>query len=231
MNEEKFNELVDLYLDREITEADAALLRSELERSDLRREYFESQRCFHQAMRSALRASLNPELSNLEATPPANRILFPLVCLSTLAACVALALVSFGPQFVENKMLASGSDEGIEALDPVLAEEVEISPEQLLRYLEQRELEQRRQATLTAQLRLMGMTPEVLPADRQLQNVDLQAHHKAVAIKQDHTEHLERLVRLSPIPETPVMQSRSMPNYANTGSTWPAGFRSSLASF
>jgi hypothetical protein len=91
---------------------------------------------------------------------------------------------------------------------------------------EQRAFNQR--ASLAAQLRLMGLRPEMTPQEKELRSVSLDALQPKV-LRHSRSAMLQQLQSFSPMPAPQIL--RKVPGVVEPLPKWPAGFQSSLASF
>jgi hypothetical protein len=289
MIEEKFSELVNLYLDKEISAGDLQLLKAELARDSERKVEFQERCRLHQAMRLALGASREatadgrrganrssrsrsgssskrrraagdkrgrtssdvakrerrsvptpvsggrssaPAPTSASTSAPVSH--FPRWTLGAgLAACLAVGGLMLFPVFTDTTHFSKQSLEGVEADE--LAELAEKDPLDLVDRSDLRRIAtahqrvERRGASLAAEMRLMGLSPEVVAdtAEAALQEVSL-ASTQPRDTRQRRIELLNQLKEYSPIPDLDILQS-STPRA--TRSAWPAGFQTSLASF
>ncbi|MEM7792378.1 MAG: hypothetical protein AAF546_13315 [Verrucomicrobiota bacterium] len=237
MTDDRFRELVNLHLDREITKDDLALLQDEIEKNEARRKEFESLHSFHRAMQAALRSA---ETSGQERTDGFSahsvvgirELLVPSIYVAGLAACFAIVFLALGPTFVSSHLAAEVSEEDSYAAGIPEVPEIKIDKTRMVRVMERRRHDDSRKATLATQLRLLGMNPGILPVERELASVDLEEQKiRRRVIIPTHTERIEQLVELSPIPETPIIRYQEPSNYGSTAGAWPVGFKTSLASF
>ena len=262
MIEEKFSELVDLYLDKEISKSDFELLKLELNRNSKRRGEFQERCHLHQAMRLALGAP-----AALSSTPRANRSRsggtrtrkmgsrsgarniqrqlathsastapLPKWALGAgVAACLTIGGLLLLPVFTDTTHISKGFAEGFaEGFGKSELGRIEQDPLDLIKRSDLRRFadaqarrDRRRSASLAAELRLLGMSPDVAIAEVPLEEVSL-ASVQPRDTRQRRIEMLNQLQEYSPIPEHPILQS-SQQNSAL--SAWPSGFQSSLASF
>ncbi|MEM1222686.1 MAG: hypothetical protein AAGH40_07965 [Verrucomicrobiota bacterium] len=238
MTDERFKELVNLYLDREISKPDLLLLRDEIAKNEARRKEFESLRSFYRATQAALQSSDSSDRTlagdvSADSVIGIRALLYPTMYATGLAACFAVVFVVFGQRFVSNHIAVYPPEENFLAVSIPTISGTEMNGTKLVRVMERRRRIEPRKATLAAQLRLLGMNPDILPVERELANVDLEEQKiRRRVIIPTHTERIEQLVELSPIPETPIIRYQESPNYGTTASSsWPAGFKTSLASF
>jgi len=268
MTEEKFTELVNLYLDKEISESGLAELKAELA-SDAKRKAEFQERCrLHQAMRLALnpragqgrRASKRAGTSKsrcsgagsgtrdqavrrgtrLASRRPvstrihpeaAGQVLLPRWILgSGLAACLVLGFVLLSPVFRDTTSVASQPAlKGVDA-DELVAEDPldQIGRAELRRFaLIQEQRAANRRASLAAQLRLMGLRPELTPEAKHLRSVDLAATQPLPL--RSNASLLDEVQKMRPMPEPQILRAESFGG--EPASRWPGGFQSSLANF
>jgi hypothetical protein len=222
MNEAKFTELVNLYFDREISSGEVELLREALAASPDRKREFEARYRLHQAMRMAV-APEAQEVAQFreliaEKTTRASR-LTAWVLGSGVAACVTFGVVLFRPVLQESSSLAT-------------AEELtEVARSDMKRFAATQEPAQSRRGSLASELRLMGLTPEMAPAKRQLSGVDVEALRQREARRQLEIERINQYKAYSAMPEPRLFESLERPAREPQTQRWPAGFQSSLASF
>jgi len=160
-----------------------------------------------------------------------------------LAACLTVGGLVLFPVFTDTTHISKGSLQGVEQeeldrlKEPGKLEEVAdsdpldlIRSSDLRRYAkaQQQREERRNSASLAAELRLLGMSPEMAVVEAApLKEVSL-ASIQPRDTSQRQIEMLNRLEEYSLIPEHPILES-SQPK--PTRSVWPSGFQSSLASF
>jgi len=267
MTEEKFTELVNLYLDKEITERSLAGLKAELAANADRKAEF-AERCrLHQAMRLALnpqsskrrsksrrsgearssrssrsqqrpssRSSRQPVAISTRETrvdPSAERVThFPRWMMGTgLAASFALGFALLTPVFRDTTHAASQPAlEGVEADELVEVDPLDtIGRNELRRFAtiqEQRAANQR--ASIAAQLRLMGLSPELTPEEKQLRPISVAAAQRPKPTR-NHAELLAEVQKMTAMPAQQILRVESL--QPDPAVRWPGGFKSSLASF
>jgi hypothetical protein len=251
MIDEKFSELVNLYLDKEISDADLELLKIELSKDTLRREDFQERCRLHQAMRLAL----NPEeakrtvdasncpheahgsysrFSDISESAEKSRFNFSYWLLgSGIAACLALLGIMLAPVFTDATNLASLS---LQIGDPNQSEVdhamTDVARSDIKRFERTRQQPaDPRTASLAAELRLLGLRPEMMPEEQQLREVSL-----ASLQPRDQTrrkiELFNELKDFSPIPQPQLLRTyESHASRSASVPSWSSGFRTSLASF
>lgn len=285
MREEKFTELVNLYLDKEISDRGLAELKAELAHNAERKAEF-AERCrLHQAMRLALNPAAAKRLASSaskgnrwregsrersrragstgrstrstrsgsrpasgaaaraalsssrdtrvdERTQRSETVAFPRWILGAgLAASFALGLTLLVPVFRDTTAVAAQPElKGVDA-DELIEEDPldRIGRTELRRFASvQAQRAANERASLAAQLRLMGLRPELTPREKQLRTVSLAAIQPRGA-EQDHAELLAEMQKMTPIPAPQIL--RSEPVSVDVHDRWPSGFHSSLASF
>ena len=165
MTDDAFKELINLYLDGELSPGDEERLNAEIHASP------ERSRQFHEACRlqDAMQMVLDPQAlqpKDLEAPLPWGRIILGLSVAASLAVGAMLLVQSF--------VVNDGVDERADGIaDPI----------QHFRHLRRVEVQRYvalqkhspNSCSLAAQLRLVGLMPEMTPADRQLRPVQCSA--------------------------------------------------------
>ncbi|TVP79216.1 MAG: hypothetical protein EA353_06735 [Puniceicoccaceae bacterium] len=240
MKDELFTELVDLYLDQEINEAELAQLKSALEGDPARRRAFHDRRRLHQAMQLAL----DPEMS-LDAQPSLSesaRAVFPrwflgagLAASLSIAGVFIFAVIQPGARtlswgMVADVLLLEDAITSAPAGAAGIADPLDsISRSELRRFaVRQQQSAVTQRTSLAAKLRLMGLRPELTPHDKELRVVNLasvQPREPSISLE----DRLERMQRLSAMPEPRILQFEE-PEQVST-SLMMSGFHSSLASF
>lgn len=221
MKEEVFRELVDLYLDREITEDQLSTLRKELASNEDRMRAFEEARRFQQAMQMALQPKddgWNRAVFN------SSRILVGV----GLAASFVLGGLVLSPLLYEETAL------NVEFSN---AEEIErIRERQLRRALAAESSESHLRGGIAANLRLMGLQPDVMPDEVILQVVEIEESarsietYDAVTYAEVLKEDLEPVVE--PLPVTDFIQAPAY-SHAERAKAWRQanGFEARLAGY
>jgi len=271
MTEDKFTELTNLYLDKEISEKQIAELEAELAVNSQRQAEFRERCRLHQAMRLALdpdssngrrrtglfplkvigrtggrtsrerqgsrrRASSRvPPVSGARTKPRegARRpVGFPRWILGLgLVASAVMASLFLSSVFRDHRHVAALSQlgdmdaEDLSPGDPLDA----IGRTDLRRFAtiqEQRAFNRR--ASLAAQLRLMGLRPEMTPQEKELRSVSLAALQPKVP-RLSRSVMLQQLQSFSPMPAPQIL--RKVPETIESLPKWSGGFQSSLASF
>lgn len=220
MNEAKFLELANLYFDQEIAPAELEQLRDELARCPARRREFEARYRLHQGMRVALAADVvKNEQRRARAAKKRMQVLRVSAWAlgSGLAACLALGVLIFRPVVQKpHRTLSAGQYEVLKRVDGDRFAAARAAPHN----------------SLIAELRLMGLTPDMVPVGRQMQHVDVEAMRQREVSRQRVIERLNQYQAYSAMPETRVFESLPQPLQRQLpAQRWPAGFQSSLASF
>jgi len=223
MNDAKFTELVNLYFDREISSDDFEWLQQELAANPARKREFEARFRLHQAMRMAVASEAEQvakfrELGAHKASQASR--LTALVFGSGLAACAAVGFILFNPVIRESDAVATADEvTGLERSDMQRFAATQMSPES-------------RRGSLASHLRLLGLTPSMAPADRQLSGVDHEALRQREARRQYEIDRINQFKDFSAMPEPRLFESLNDDSVrAAQPQRWPAGFKSSLASF
>lgn len=221
MNNAQFTELVNMYFDREISTVEVDLLRAALRVSEQRRAEFEARYRLHQAMQIALEPEVRKVEKSRELLAESKlRASRTTVCVlsSGLAACLLLGVAFFRPAITESSVLASG--EGISEVDHT----------DIKRYAAMRDAIKSRRGSLASQFRLMGLTPDMAPAVRELDRVDLEAMRHREAIRQLEIDRINQYKSYSTLSDPRLLETLD-PVIESPKKRWPAGFHSSLVSF
>lgn len=251
MTEETFIELVDLYLDREITKEDLLRLKAELAvNADLRQLFLERSR-LHKAMQMALNPQMRRKAQRAQRAqkaPAAGRSRAsgfgqtPFGGLRWfLGTGLAASLVFGWILFSSTSLMRSDSQpnaQGFSSVSEPISDFVDealskwTSEADLKRYASRQERGLANERTsLAAQLRLMGLRPELTPQDKELRSIDLAALQSGPTRSQ--AELLTALQRHSVMPESRILRYAE-PVEADVGfpaRTYGSGFQSSLISF
>jgi hypothetical protein len=222
MNDATFTELVNLYLDQEITSGEIKLLREALAASPTRKAEFEARYRLHRAMRMAVaseaeEAALFRDLA-IKKTTQASRLTI-WVLGSGVAACATMGFVLLRPVILESNVIASAS------------ELVDVSGIDSARFAANQAAGAPARGSLTSQLRLMGLTPEMAPSERQLSSVDVEAQQQREARRRSEIERMNQYKDYSAMPDPQLFDLIEQTTRETQNQTWPAGFQSSLASF
>ena len=223
MNDAKFSELVNLYFDREVSSDDLEWLQQELVANPARKREFDARLRLHQAMRMAVASEVEQvakfrELGAQKATQASR--LTALVFGSGIAACAAVGFILFNPVIQESDAVASADEVlGLERSDMQRFAVTQMQPES-------------RRGSLASHLRLLGLTPNMAPADRQLSGVDHEALRQREAHRQYEIDRINQFKDFLAMPEPRLFESLDDDSVrAAQPQRWPAGFKSSLASF
>lgn len=195
MTDEKFTELINLYLDKEISEEELNLLKEEIgKNSDRKRILLE--RCrLHKAMRLALRPENEGRSGRVVPFP--RWLLAPGLAAGFLVGFILLQpAIKDSVEAEGEHSLAEIDESGLTAQD--LAS---LGKSDVRRFvLAQEQNEAGYHASLISQMRLMGLRPELTPRDKQLQEINLAANYKP---KQEvnQAELFQRIQALKALPE------------------------------
>lgn len=243
MTDKTFTELVNLYLDQEITEEQLQLLKLEIANNSERKRLFLERTRLHQALRLALNSSQSaPRKSasrrnstRVQASASSSdsgaigtsepvlglpRWLLP----SGLAASLVLGVLVLTPLQTKWDGLGSQSMQvrnsqaelALPDMPDVPDAELLLGASELRRYAvlqEQREMDYR--ASLVAQMRLMGLRPELTPEDKQLEEVQTAAFYKPTQ-RVSQAEHFQRIQALKSIPEPQLLRIEASERKANS---------------
>lgn len=270
MTEENFTELVNLYLDKEITERGLAQLKCELAANVERKDKFAEHCRMHQAMRIALNpqsskrrfkfwrhgsnsssrssrsserglrtfSNMSPQVESFStretnSSHSAHDVTtFPRWIMGAgFAASLALGFALLMPVFRDTSVESSQTAlQNMEAEVLVEADLFDLIGHRELRRFanlqSQRETNQR--ASLAPQLRLMGLSPELTPNEKQLRSISTAASQRPEVVR-DHAELLAEIQKISAMPPPQILRAESM--QSEPTAPWSGGFKSSLASF
>ena len=239
MTEDKFTELVNLYLDQEISDCGLAQLKSELAANAERKDDFAGSCRMHLAMRMALNPQ-SPKRSyefwrneSNSLSPSSYKVTtFPRWIMGTgFAAILALSFALLMPVFQDTPAVSSQTTpNGVEVEDPFEDDLLDrIGHQEIRRFANvQAQLKANQQASLATQLRLLGLSPEFTPKKKQLQFISAAATLRPVVVR-DHTELLAEVQKMTDMSPPQIFRVESMQSEASA--PWPGGFQSSLASF
>jgi hypothetical protein len=261
MIEARFTELVNLYLDGEISDKCLAELKAELTANPGRKAEFQKRCRLHQAMRLAMDPDLvkgRSSRARRSVTPHRRRSahssghrrsgdqaavvirgsysrsglrLSHWLVGSGLAASIVFGFISLLP-VVRDAAFPEASSVLSSVTPGELAEEDpldKISQVELRRYASSQELRvSHPRASLAAQLRLMGLRPELTPEQKDLRPVSLAATRPPER-QRNHAAMLDEVQKLTPMPTPRILRAESL--VAEPTSGWPSGFSRSLASF
>ena len=270
MTEENFTELVNLYLDKEITECGLAQLKCELATNVERKDEFAEHCRMHQAMRIALNprsskrrfkfwrngsssssrssrlserglrtfSNMSPQAESFSTRKTnINHSAHDVTTFSRwvmgtgLAASLALGFALLMPVFRDTS--AESSQTVLKDMEAEVLVEADlldrIGHRELRRFANlqsQREANQR--ASLAAQFRLMGLSPELTLEKKQLRSISTAASQHPEVVR-DHAELLAEVQKISAMPPPQILRVESM--QSEPTAPWSGGFKSSLASF
>lgn len=165
MTDEKFRELVNLYLDKEIDSAEMELLQATISSDAARQREFDTSCRLHYAMRSALETEV---ASNEKACSLSRNRTCWIVGLG-MAASFVLGGVLLKPLLTDPSGLSEAEVQ--DALHS--AELLQQRPGHFDRYMAVQREQAQQACGLAAKLRLLGLGPESVPSDYQMQPVDL----------------------------------------------------------
>jgi hypothetical protein len=270
MTEEKFTELVNLYLDKEISVRGLAQLKCELAANVERKDEFAEHCHMHQAMCMALNpqsskrrfkswhtgsssfsrsscssqhgqrtfSNMSPQAESFSTRETkinhsAHEVnTFPRwIKGAGFAAILALGFALLIPVFRDTSAVSSQT-----VLKSVeVGEIVETDPLDRVGQLEIRRFanaqfqrEANQQASLAAQFRLMGLSPELTPEEKQVRPFSAAAAQRPEVVR-DHVELLAEVQEISAMPPLQIFRIESMQSEPTV--PWSGGFKSSLASF
>ena len=219
MNESKFEELVNLYFDREISAAELARLKKELADNEDRRNAFQMRYQLHKATCVALSSESDERVATASVSDR-YRIRHSSFLGFGIAACLLFV-------FATSLLVTRDSADDVERYT---VEARDLSGRAL--YSENQEPETQSQGSLSSQLRLAGLTPEITPANQSFSRVDAEALRQREARLQDAIEQIDRYKVYSAMPEPQLIRSLERTySTSSSSSNWPTGFKSSLASF
>lgn len=251
MTDEKFTELVNLYFDREISAEDLNQLKAEIAARPDRKQIF-AERCrLDKAMRLALaprgqgsrrtssRRSKSRSRSGATRSPRveasarrssgAGSSLPRWVLGSGLVASLALGLMLLTPVFRDT--ITPGAQPALvgvdleELQDPLAS----LGKSELRRYAAaQQQTEVKYHTSLVAQMRLMGLRPELTPEDKQFQEVGLPAHYEPKH-QVSQAELFQRIQAQKAIPEPSLLRLQEVEQHP--AATWPEAFQAAPVGF
>ena len=239
MTKDKFTELVNLYLDKEISECGLAQLKSELAANAERKDDFAESCRMHLAMRMALNPQ-SPKRSyefwrnkSNSLSPSSHRVTtFSRWIMGTgFAASLALGFALLMPVFQETPAVSSQTTlKGVEVEDLFEDDLLDrIDHQEIRRFANvQAQRKANQQASLATQLRLLGLSPELTPKKKQLRFISEAAALRPELVR-DHAELLADVEKMLAMPLPQILRVESMESEASA--PWPGGFHSSLASF
>lgn len=226
MSEEKFEELVNLYFDREINSSDLEWLKQELATNLRRRRAFEARHRLHQAMSQALHSDGAAEQFPLSRRGSSLGRLSTWAFGSGLAACFSIGFVLVAPAVMNSSAVASLTSARVDA-----DELPELEKSNFQRYAASQAASSRPRGSLAALLRLSGLKPDMAPAERQLQGVDFATLQRSNERGRGKIDLLNQFKDFSLTGESRLFEA--MPHLVRFEKTpsWPSGFETTLASF
>ena len=239
MTEDKFTELVNLYLDKEISECGLAQLKSELAANAERKDDFAESCRMHLAMRMALNPQ-SPKRSyefwrneSNSLSPSSHKVTtLPLWIMGTgFAASLALGFALLMPVFRETPAVSSQTTlKGVEVEDLFEDDLLDrIGHQEIRRFANvQAQRKANQQASLATQLRLLGLSLELTPKKKQLRPFSAAAALRPEEVR-DYAELLMEVQEMSAMPPPQILRVESM--QSESAASWSGGFQSSLASF
>ena len=223
MNNSKFEELVNLYFDREISGAELECLKEELAANLDRRSEFQLRHQLHRATCSALSSVKTVNFDQAVATPSTTyQRRYTLSMLSGLSVAACLLIV-----FATSILLIREPANDIE----MVSVKTSNPSDRETQYSENKRLELPLQGSLTSQLRLAGLTPDIVPSNQQLSTVDTEALRQREMHLQNTIEKLDGYGTYSAMPEPQLIESSEPLYEVSSDNYWPANFKTSLASF
>ena len=239
MTEDKFTELVNLYLDKEISDCGLAQLKSELAANAERKDDFAESCRMHLAMRMALNPQ-SPKRSyefwrneSNSLSPSSHKVTtLPLWIMGTgFAASLALGFALLMPVFRETPAVSSQTTlKGVEVEDLFEDDLLDRIGHQEIRSFAnvQAQRKANQQASLATQLRLLGLSLELTPKKKQLRPFSAAAALRPEEVR-DYAELLMEVQEMSAMPPPQILRVESM--QSESAASWSGGFQSSLASF
>mgnify|MGYP000032152858 CR=1 FL=1 len=230
MTESRFSELVNLFFDQEISSVELAELEAVLQSSPVRRGEFEARRKLQRAM---IYAMLSPEerarLEGVQAEKVAVRAARPKLVKAGLVAIGLAAGVVVGISL--NAAYLVHQSETLPG-NTVASFEETLSDILVARYerLERLQSEDTQVASIAAQLRLLGLRPELAGGTVELRAVDVAALASVRAARQREIQRLRSAPSEYRLVQPEIFESREL----RTGSAndrFTSGFEASLVGF
>lgn len=165
MTDEKFRELVNLYLDKEINSEEMELLQATISSDAARQREFDTSCRLHHAMRSALETEV---ASNEKACSLSRSRTCWFVGVS-MAASFVLGGVLLKPVLTDSNGLSDAEAQDARRS----AELLQQRQAHFERYLAVQRQQAQEACGLAAKLRLLGLDPSLVPSDCELEPVDL----------------------------------------------------------
>lgn len=224
MTDAKFKELANLYLDEEITDRELAQLKDVLASDERRRHEFLELCRLQKAMQHAFGSTLD---ANAPRSEPPKEVRFR----RWVAALAAAASFAVGG-VVALAFLPEGNSESTTFAEKenAVSLPVDVSSSDFRRY----EAFQRNHApdglSLAAQLRLSGLSPDLVPTKRAMHPVDTSAKY----VREDRNRHtaelFERFEQSAPMPPVRLIDEDGL-RAKQTDPRWPGNFQSSLVHY
>lgn len=228
MSEERFTELVNLFLDEEISAGERCELQTELQRHPARKAEFESRCRLHRAMHFALlspqeRECLEARSKRFLESKKRCQLKAKVVTVGLAASVVVTATASVSYILTQSERFAEFELMGSEATS------MELSDGAGHRYHRLNSTDTAHATgSVAAHLRLLGLCPGIVTEEPELRGVDLAAQADMRQARLKEIDRLNQMRGYSPVPEPALFQAVEMPS---TGTRMPAGFDVSLASF
>ncbi|MGJ8654698.1 MAG: hypothetical protein ACSHX8_15670 [Opitutaceae bacterium] len=225
----EFSELVNLYLDKEISNADLALLKTELSSNPDRKVELKELCRMHHAMRIALSGgdveAYENEMAELLLSNARTMKYTRWICGTSLAAAIAIVGVLVFPMLSTTLQIAEQSTDELAGLEvPMFV----IDQSDLSHSGNAHVVRRRVVIPLAAEMRLLGLHPEVVTEESPLSEVSY-ASTQPKDVTRRRVVVLNQLREYRPIPEPVILESGSAKPSGSL--SWPAGFQTSLASY
>lgn len=229
MIDRKFSELVNLYLDKEISDADLVLLKTELSDNPDRKVELQEICRMHHAMRIALSGgdveAYENEMAELLLSNSRTIKFSRWICGSGLAAAMAVVGVLVFPMLSTTLQVAEQSTDELAGLEVPMF----VIDQSDLRHSGNVQVVRRRVVIpLAAEMRLLGLHPEVITEENALSEVSF-ASTQPKDVTRRRVVLLNQLREYRPIPEPVILESGRAKRSGSL--SWPAGFQTSLASY
>lgn len=225
MTENRFSELVNLYLDGELGAEERAELDFALKNSPECRKEFNARLKLHQAMRQALLSPEERALEQMALVSAARRMRSRLIKVASVPAAMAASLVLgfvLGAAFLIHEFESAPNE-----LYTNHSSFDEIGENGLRHTFTTHKRHHGSNETLAAHMRLLGLRPELTSDAPALQKVDMAAHAQAQAMRLEAIERMSQNAyeRQNPAHGFGLDQNRS------SALPLPEGFDFSLANF
>lgn len=228
MTKDQFTELVNLYLDGEISREELELLQQELEANPERNDEFQEQVRLERAMRMAFCAAKSEIAGHPQAEKSHSRIAqFPRWVFGSGLAAGLILTALIVPQIsqqptVENRLETSSNLAASE--DPFDG----LRPSHYNRYASSKEKTYHPHASLASHMRLLGLRPEYTPTEKKLHAVEL-SEFQPETQGLSQVELLTQIQELRTFPEIEIW-AEEKPSY-RASTSFGNGFNASLVSF